>query len=76
MKPFLHGRKAAESKPLPPPPERPSALPSRDQAAVPTKVAVGPNVEIVRQGGKVTHLIFTCTCGEKIEVECLYPEDK
>lgn len=74
MKPFLHGRKVAEATPVPPPPEQPSVLPSKDQAPAPAKVSVGPNVEIVRQGTKVTHLIVTCTCGEKIEVECLYPE--
>lgn len=33
----------------------------------------GPNVECVKQGEKVVRLIVTCSCGEKIEIECLYP---
>jgi hypothetical protein len=33
----------------------------------------GPHVECVKQGDKVTRLIVTCACGERIEIECLYP---
>jgi hypothetical protein len=33
----------------------------------------GPSVECVKQGDKVTRLIVTCSCGERIEIECLYP---
>ena len=33
----------------------------------------GPTVECVKQGDKVTRLIVTCTCGERIEIECIYP---
>ncbi len=33
----------------------------------------GPSVECVKQGEKVVRLIVTCTCGERIEIECLYP---
>jgi len=33
----------------------------------------GPTVECVKQGDKVTRLIITCACGERIEVDCLYP---
>jgi hypothetical protein len=32
----------------------------------------GPTVECVKQGDKVVRLIITCTCGERIEVDCLY----
>ena len=32
-----------------------------------------PNVECIKQGDKVVRLIITCTCGERIEVDCLYP---
>ncbi len=31
-----------------------------------------PAVECVKQGDKVTHLIVTCACGERIEIDCLY----
>lgn len=33
----------------------------------------GPTVECVMQGEKVARLIVTCSCGERIEIECLYP---
>ncbi len=29
-------------------------------------------VECVRQGDKITRLIVTCGCGERIELDCLY----
>ncbi len=35
--------------------------------------SVAPTVECIKQGDKVTRLIITCTCGERIEVDCLYP---
>jgi hypothetical protein len=35
--------------------------------------SAGPTVECVKQGDKVTRLIVTCTCGERIEIECIYP---
>jgi hypothetical protein len=35
--------------------------------------AVGPSVECVKQGDKVVRLIVTCTCGERIEIDCMYP---
>ena len=31
-----------------------------------------PAVECVKQGDRVTHLVVTCTCGERIEIDCLY----
>jgi len=27
----------------------------------------------VKEGDKVVRLIVTCACGERIEVDCLYP---
>ena len=31
-----------------------------------------PHVECIKRGDKVTHLIVTCACGERIEIDCLY----
>jgi hypothetical protein len=31
------------------------------------------NVEIVKEGDKVVRIFVTCTCGERLEIECLYP---
>jgi hypothetical protein len=32
-----------------------------------------PTVETIKEGDKVVRLVITCGCGEKIEIECLYP---
>ena len=32
-----------------------------------------PDVEVVKQGDKVVRIVVTCACGERIEIECLYP---
>lgn len=73
MKPFLQGRKVAESKSLPTQVST-SVLPVREQPKAVARTSAGPNVEVVKKGNKVTHVIVTCSCGEKIEVECLYTE--
>jgi len=69
MKPFLTGKRTLDSAPL--------RLPQVHKAVVPTgnvrPVAEGPSVEVVKQGDKVMRIIVTCACGEKVEVECLYP---
>ena len=33
----------------------------------------GATVEVVKEGDKVVRLVITCVCGERVEVECLYP---
>lgn len=72
MKPFLFGKKAVDSKLL-----------RVTQSAMPVVTANGahaahggPNVEAIKQGDKIVRLIVTCSCGERIEVECLYPAGK
>ncbi|HEU5081201.1 MAG TPA: hypothetical protein VFT72_18455 [Opitutaceae bacterium] len=32
-----------------------------------------PSVECVKQGDKIVRLIVTCGCGERIEIDCMYP---
>lgn len=32
-----------------------------------------PSIECVKQGEKVVRMIVTCSCGERIEIDCLYP---
>ena len=34
---------------------------------------LSPNVEVVKQGDKIVRIIVTCTCGERTEIDCLYP---
>jgi hypothetical protein len=74
MKPFLLGKKTLGTAPLRPPVSTPSPLSGacahpREASAT----SAGPTVEAVREGDKVVRLIVTCTCGERIEVDCLYP---
>ena len=35
--------------------------------------APGATVQCIKQGDQIVRLIVTCTCGEKIEIDCLYP---
>lgn len=32
-----------------------------------------PSVECVKQGDKIVRLVVTCGCGERIEIDCMYP---
>jgi hypothetical protein len=68
MKPFLSGKKAVERPPL---------VPGESRRPGPAwackQETVQPNVEVVKEGEKVVRIIFTCSCGERTEVECLYP---
>ena len=68
MKPFLSGKKTVE---LPPP--APGEARCRNPAWTCKQEAAQPAVEVVKEGDKVVRIIFTCSCGERTEVECLYP---
>ncbi|HEX2853430.1 MAG TPA: hypothetical protein VHO24_09340 [Opitutaceae bacterium] len=73
MKPFLHGKKTLSIEPLTPPAGLSgyaSASPTRGTGGLRTG---GPTVEVVKQGDKIMRLVVTCACGERVEVECLYP---
>ncbi|MEJ1971907.1 MAG: hypothetical protein WDM96_05280 [Lacunisphaera sp.] len=70
MKPFLSGKRNLDSTPL-----RAPHIPQgrRRHGAGRAPAPEGPSVEVVKQGDKVMRIVVTCGCGEKIEVECLYP---
>lgn len=69
LKPFLAGRNTHEAAAL-----RPAHAPvAGTHAAGSGAAAPGPTVETIKEGGKVARIVVTCTCGERIEVECLYP---
>lgn len=85
MKSFLSGRPTAPIASLKPLLERPTRHagvggdPSQGAASGAsaghggvTSHAHQPSVECVKKGDKVTHLIVTCACGERIEIDCLY----
>ncbi len=76
MKPFLAGRPIQSAATV-----RPAAEPGT-QALAQALASAGhrtsdhggsPTVECVKQGDKVVQLIITCSCGERIEIDCLYP---
>jgi hypothetical protein len=73
MKPFLQGRPVQTNTPLRPVSGSSPAALARAATAGRSPGNPGPTVECVKQGDKVVRLIVTCACGEKIEVECLYP---
>lgn len=70
MKPFLHGRKNHDSEPLRTPRTARTA-PLHPVVAPPA--SSGPQVEVIKQGEKVVRIVVTCACGERTEIECLYP---
>jgi hypothetical protein len=69
MKPFLFGRKTTETLSLRAPHLHSSPAP----AGLGSAASPGPQVEVVKEGDKVVRLVVVCSCGERIEVECLYP---
>jgi len=73
MKSFLQGRKVSDTPALKATrAPGPSGLSSA--AGVPGGAAgSGPNIEVVKEGNKVIRIVITCACGERTEVECLYP---
>jgi hypothetical protein len=71
MKPFLFGKKNLEVQPLRAPQAHSPVATGSVRPAPET--AAEPNIEVVKQGDKIVRIIVTCSCGEQIEVECLYP---
>lgn len=71
MKPFLTGRRNLEAPSLRAPHIHKAVAPTGSVRA--PAAPEGPTVEVVKQGDKVTRIVVTCSCGEKVEVECLYP---
>ena len=76
MKPFLHGRKTL-STPALRFPHVPAGAPRSAEAQRPHAGAHhgtgGVTVEVVKEGDKVARLLVTCGCGERIEIDCIYP---
>ncbi len=76
MKSFLNGKKALDVAPLhraahPVVPRTVTKTAPHTAAHAP--VATHANVEVVKEGDKVVRLVVTCVCGERVEIECLYP---
>jgi hypothetical protein len=76
VKPFLQGRKTLPVEPLRLPP---GFVQVRGKEGTAGKLCpapddtLSPKVEVVKEGDKVVRLAITCSCGERIEIDCLYP---
>jgi len=76
MKPFLSGRPQAQSVNLQPSGGLGAAEAVQRAGAHKHGKDAGPGgatVETVKQGDKIVRLIVHCSCGERIEIDCLYP---
>lgn len=77
MNSFLQGKKILSVAPLRPmstvAPAIQPAVGAKTHA--PNGCAGGsqPTVEVIKEGDKVVRLIVVCSCGERVEIECLYP---
>ncbi len=69
MKPFLLGKKPVNAAPL----RAPASHVAYQAQGLVKPAPTGPHVEAVKEGDKVVRLIVTCGCGERIEIDCLYP---
>lgn len=77
MKSFLQGKKNLDASALrAPTPAAPPATPRcttpRAPLSVVTPGASNAHVEVVKEGSKVSRIIVTCVCGERVEIDCLY----
>jgi len=72
MKPFLAGKRSLEDSALRAPHVHKAVL-TTGAVRTPPPADATPQVEVVKQGDKIMRIVVTCACGEKIEVECLYP---
>jgi hypothetical protein len=75
MKPFLHGKKSISVPPLRPAQRGVAGLAPTGAAksSADSTSAAGCSVEVVKEGDKVARIIVSCTCGERVEITCLYP---
>jgi hypothetical protein len=71
MNPFLQGRKTASTVALCAP-KTCSAVHLPGMVRTPQPRESGPLVDVVKEGDKVVRLILKCSCGERLEIECLY----
>ncbi len=75
MKSFLQGKRMLDVAPLRAPHASSAlaAVAGCTASPVHSTSGVAPLIDIVKQGDKIVRIIVTCTCGERTEIECLYP---
>lgn len=74
MKSFLQGKRCLDITALKAPHTSVSLTGEAGKAAEPVSISgMSPQIDIVKQGDKIMRIIVTCTCGERTEIDCLYP---
>jgi hypothetical protein len=74
MKSFLQGKRTLDIAALRSPAASAAlAEATRGCTSPATPTGVAPLIDIVKQGDKIVRIVVTCTCGERTEIECLYP---
>lgn len=71
MQPFLTGKQVLATAALRA--DRRGAAPALGKNLPCAFEAPEPTVEAVKEGDKVVRLVVTCACGERVEIDCLYP---
>lgn len=71
MKSFLQGRPVQKSGALRPL-EGQGGAEALAKAKHASSCGEGVKVETIKEGQKVVKIVVTCTCGERIEIDCLY----
>ena len=74
MKSFLQGKRSMEITALRAPHTAVAPAGGTCKPAEPGSISgLSPQIDIVKQGDKIMRIVVTCTCGERTEIECLYP---
>ncbi len=78
MKSFLSDRPRIGTPVPPAPPVSAFAHAAGGSAPVARHVhpGEGTRIDCVREGDRITRLVITCACGERIEIDCLYAAGK
>jgi hypothetical protein len=71
MKSFLQGKRTLGMAALRAP--QPAPLPPGVSVSAVVPAGNTPQIDVVKQGDKIMRIVVTCSCGERIEIECLYP---
>jgi hypothetical protein len=83
MKPFLSGRPHVSASALHPLSGAAkaknatsggmSALAGGPSGHVHGEEKASPTIETIKEGDRVARIVVTCACGERVEIDCLYP---
>ena len=73
MKSFLQGKRSLDISALRAPQNGGLLTAGGAKPDEPVIAGLSPHIDLVKQGDKIVRIVVTCTCGERTEIECLYP---